>query len=288
MLQLASSLLSDPEIATLKKLQDKLDALSLFEKKTKKAQLLWDAKGSPTYKSTFSGIKANLMSLTVYVETCNYCEHNEATDIEHIYPKSFFPEKTFVWDNYLLACKICNTTYKLDQCLVVSGSGQTIRVNRGHQAPFPQLAFINPRIEDPNQFLYMNTLTWKFDLLANLNPVDIAKAKGTIEILQLNTRSLLTKARKDNAVYIFERLDKLQRILAATDFDEIKQIISPYNHLDISKPLAEMKTNLKASFLADIHKKAHPSVWYWIRKISSKTEPKWIEIFAKFPELVLG
>jgi len=137
MLQLASSLLSDPEIATLKKLQDKLDALSLFEKKIKKAQLLWDAKGSPTYKSTFSGIKANLMSLTVYVETCNYCEHNEATDIEHIYPKSFFPEKTFVWDNYLLACKICNTTYKLDQCLVVSGSGQTIRVNRGHQAPFP-------------------------------------------------------------------------------------------------------------------------------------------------------
>lgn len=43
---------------------------------------------------------------------CAYCEsklqHIHHGDVEHIYPKSLDPAKTFEWKNLTLACEICN------------------------------------------------------------------------------------------------------------------------------------------------------------------------------------
>ncbi|TCR07236.1 HNH endonuclease [Neorhizobium sp. JUb45] len=43
---------------------------------------------------------------------CAYCEaklkHVHHGDVEHIYPKSLDPKKTFKWDNLTLACELCN------------------------------------------------------------------------------------------------------------------------------------------------------------------------------------
>jgi hypothetical protein len=43
---------------------------------------------------------------------CAYCEslfrHVHHGDVEHIYPKSLDPKKTFDWENLTLACEICN------------------------------------------------------------------------------------------------------------------------------------------------------------------------------------
>lgn len=43
---------------------------------------------------------------------CAYCEskilHIHHGDVEHIFPKSLAPEKTFDWENLTLACEICN------------------------------------------------------------------------------------------------------------------------------------------------------------------------------------
>ena len=43
---------------------------------------------------------------------CAYCEskllHIHHGDVEHIYPKSLDPNKTFDWDNLTLACEVCN------------------------------------------------------------------------------------------------------------------------------------------------------------------------------------
>ena len=43
---------------------------------------------------------------------CAYCEskllHIHHGDVEHIYPKSMAPERTFEWENLTLACEICN------------------------------------------------------------------------------------------------------------------------------------------------------------------------------------
>ena len=43
---------------------------------------------------------------------CAYCEskllHIHHGDVEHIYPKSLAPERTFEWSNLTLACEVCN------------------------------------------------------------------------------------------------------------------------------------------------------------------------------------
>ncbi|WP_019898817.1 HNH endonuclease [Methylotenera mobilis] len=43
---------------------------------------------------------------------CAYCEskllHIHHGDVEHIYPKSLDPTKTYDWDNLTLACEVCN------------------------------------------------------------------------------------------------------------------------------------------------------------------------------------
>lgn len=55
-------------------------------------------------------IKTELISETN--GKCAYCEskllHIHHGDVEHIYPKSLDPAKTFEWDNLTLACEICN------------------------------------------------------------------------------------------------------------------------------------------------------------------------------------
>lgn len=43
-------------------------------------------------------------------EWCSYCERAVSPlSLEHIQPKSLYPEKTLSWDNFLLACHHCNS-----------------------------------------------------------------------------------------------------------------------------------------------------------------------------------
>jgi hypothetical protein len=41
-------------------------------------------------------------------ETCMYCEHNEATTVDHFQPRSRHPQGAFEWDNLNYACQPCN------------------------------------------------------------------------------------------------------------------------------------------------------------------------------------
>jgi hypothetical protein len=42
---------------------------------------------------------------------CSFCEKHltQLVEVEHILPKSLHPTLEFAWDNFLLACKTCNT-----------------------------------------------------------------------------------------------------------------------------------------------------------------------------------
>jgi len=52
--------------------------------------------------------------VTMFHGKCAYCEskltHVSYGEIEHFYPKSAYPDKTFTWENLLLSCSICNNT----------------------------------------------------------------------------------------------------------------------------------------------------------------------------------
>lgn len=285
MIQLVSKDLSEAANRQLEALQRIVNDEPTFAARAAKAKLLWTTKGGVAGKSAFSEVLATLESMAVSVELCNYCEHNEGNDIEHIYPKSFFPENAFVWGNYLLACKQCNTGFKLDKCYVITDDDEIVEVNRGVEPLSKSVAFINPRNEDPNKFMLLNLGSFKFEILPDIGVRNEIKAQKTQEILELNTRDTLLESRKNAAIYYYSRLEMLSRVLGVDTVLEIRQILSPYDaKFENNLVLDKLKQNIKEGFRRDIQTHSHPSVWHAVKTIESKVNPQWQALFAKIPE----
>lgn len=191
---------------------------------------------------------------------------------------------TFLWDNYLLACKQCNTAYKLDKCYVLDKNNNVSKVNRGKKPKSKSVCFINPKTEDPSQFIILNLLSFTFELMPHLDKKDRNKAVTTLEILELNTRDTLVHARKSASRHFYEMLDRLRKILQSATIEELELLLTPYDErFDLTQPLGSIKTAILSSYKNYIITYQHPSVWYSIKKIESKVNPKWKALFNEIP-----
>jgi len=287
MIQLESKDLSIETQSRLDNLQREVDLKTTFADKAKEAKRLWGGKkGANAGKVAFEEVTSVLEDMCVSKELCNYCEQNEANDIEHIAPKSFFPESAFVWDNYLLACKQCNSGYKLDKCFVIDAANSTHELARRTQPTVGStIAFINPRVENPNTYMMLNMLSYKFDIHEDLSLIKKHKAEKTLEILKLNERDELIHARKNASKYMYLRLEQLIKIIETNSNQELENILTPDDDVvDTTKSLENNKTIIIASFKKDIQMHQHPSVWYAIKKVQSKVNAKWQKLFEKLPE----
>ena len=293
MIQLATKDISEASQDVLKSLQKAVADETNFTLKAKKAKDLWNSKSSSKLKKKcFNEIKDTLEGMCVSVQICNYCEQSEANDIEHIHPKSFFPNLTFKWTNYLLACKQCNSGEKLDKCYIIDNQNTAHVLPRGIEPLVGPIAFINPRLEDPNKFMLLDLGsngiegTWEYMLVPGLSPLDIHKAKKTIDILNLNSRVPLIHARKNAAIFYFERIDRLVKILETNSMDELRKILTPYDKegINLSLSLDDNKNIIKSGYRRDIQTHQHPSVWYSIKEIQSKIDIQWKNFFVKIPE----
>ena len=119
-------------------------------------------------------------------------------EVEHIQPKDLYPCLVFVWSNYVYACGRCNGG-KNNKFAVVA-ENRLVDVTRKQGAPVvPPVpgapAFLDPRIEDPLDFLDLD-LDGTFSMLARdkLSDIDQERAEFTICTLNLN-RDVLRQAR---------------------------------------------------------------------------------------------
>jgi uncharacterized protein (TIGR02646 family) len=285
MIQLEFKQLDANEQNILTNLQAVVDKETTFEMKASKAADLWETKGSAAGKRSFKVIANTLSEMCVFVNVCNYCEQSEANDIEHIFPKSFFTHSAFLWENYILACKQCNSGHKLDKGFVLDGGNDLVALKRGIEPPFPTIAFINIRTEDPNDFMILNPTTFKFDILDNLSKADYNKADATLSILELNTRSTLLEARKSAARHYYEMLERLIRIKESKSIEELQGVLNPLDDkFDFTKQLEDIKSEIIENFRIYISTYQHPSVWHSIKRIQSHIHPKWKIIFDSIPE----
>jgi uncharacterized protein (TIGR02646 family) len=67
---------------------------------------------TPTEKSRYRHPEIKAVLLNETHGKCAYCEsrlqHIHHGDVEHMYPKSLDPTKTFEWENLTLSCEVCN------------------------------------------------------------------------------------------------------------------------------------------------------------------------------------
>jgi hypothetical protein len=120
----------------------------------------------------------------------------------------------FDWFNYLYACGICNGRKGNHWCILANGTRHTLRrTNAERQAKTyaPPLQgdplFINPREEDPMEFLRVDLLG-TFEITARSKLAEHAKrrANWTIEKLELNLREDLVDARTNHYRMYIDRL----------------------------------------------------------------------------------
>ncbi len=180
--------------------QNKINTEPTYETQIAKAKSSWGKSNQ-----TFDEIKEKLRLMSNNTYRCHYCEDSYADEIEHIYPKDIFPEKTFIWENYLYACGPCNGPKNNKFALLTNGTVNDITPPQikpdnyvYRRPPNDPIALIDPRVEDPFYYLELDIIeTFRFVPHTDRNnPLDILKAEYTIEVLRLNAREYLIQARK--------------------------------------------------------------------------------------------
>jgi uncharacterized protein (TIGR02646 family) len=200
MIRLPETTPSLPARRQLRRWQAELDGLASYGERVEAASATFKARNTPR-NPTFRSVREALTAMCSGAKRCGYCEDSAADEVEHIKPKSLYPELCFAWANYLYACGPCNGP-KGNDFAIFHGPRRTLRnVARARKAPVvPPPAgdpvLIDPRREDPLQFLSLDLLgTFFFLPLADPGTEAFERARYTIQVLRLNTREHLPAAR---------------------------------------------------------------------------------------------
>ncbi|RZK30276.1 MAG: hypothetical protein EOO63_07160 [Hymenobacter sp.] len=252
--------MSATALSELARQQQLIDSQPTFTTQVAKAQTRWKGKeGSQTCKAAFAEIRRALRAMTVSAQACSYCEYSEGEDVEHIYPKSWFPERTFAWDNYLLACKSCNTSFKSNDFAVFhpAGSSTVLRLTSQVAGPVPSTdsVLLNPRAENPLHWL----------------AIDFWAGCAFTQARQIAHRHFITLLRE----YVEAK--------NATTLAQLTAAVNEPSVVDPQQPLPGQRARIMASLRRAIRTHPHPSVWQELQR-QHATMPQATQLFQSAPE----
>ncbi len=274
----------------LQKLQGQIDALPTYKAQVKEAKVLWqNKKKTNPQKAAFNRVEKELQKIAIGDKHyCNYCEANLGTTIEHIYPRGLFPNKTFVWENFLWTCKQCNGKHKVSQFQIFKNTNSSEIINLVKDYSFVRpsnedAVFINPRVENPLDYLQLDLENGLFEI-KETNPDARAykRAFYTIETLQLNARKGLVANRQkayQNYQHLLQQYIDIQK---STSSEALMAIFSLSNNVK-KAPWEEQKKLASLELQTIFSNQAHPSVWKEMqRQVASIPSLK--KLFQQVPE----
>jgi uncharacterized protein (TIGR02646 family) len=192
--------LGEASLVALAELQRLVNDAGDYPARVESARSRWDSqrKGAPP----FDEVRASLDRMCWGERRCHYCEDSVADEIEHFRPKDLYPGHVFDWENYLYACGQCNGP-KGNRFAVFPAAGtEPLVVARARGAAVTEPAggedvLLNPRRDNPLLFFMLDIQdTFLFNPRPNLASRDRARATYTLEVLRLNKRPYLARARR--------------------------------------------------------------------------------------------
>lgn len=203
MIRLPDTNLKASAVTLLAKYQAEIDAIPDYAKRVAAASKEW-GKRNTAKNAAFRDVRKTLETMCCGARRCGYCEDSAADEIDHVRPKSFYPEATFVWENYIYTCGLCNGPKNNQFAVFTDPNGEFSKLQRGPKdtptSPLTgDMVLIHPRQENPLDFLILDLRdTFEFFPLyeQNENAVVWQRADYTINLLTLNTRDYLPKARR--------------------------------------------------------------------------------------------
>ena len=195
MFRIPATNLAAEDAAQLASVQASLDAAGDYAARVAEGKRRWAGKPD----ALFGRLRKMLEGMCSGNIRCIYCEDSRADEIEHMRPKDLYPEAVFVWDNYVLACGPCNGPKNNHFAVIAAGTSVLIDVTRKPRAAVAAPAagvpaLIDPRAEDPLDYLWLDFRTYRFVPNAE-DPSGKLRAKYTIDVLRLNERDDLVRGR---------------------------------------------------------------------------------------------
>ncbi len=246
MIGIASVKLPEDTQATLERWQRLIDAQPTYTAQVHEGKRLFELHRSSV---AFRPVSKALRELCAGARRCHYCEDSAATDIEHIWPKAYYPNLVFQWENYLFGCQRCNRPKSSICDVYLNTTGQRTSIPKyvkEHGGP-PEAGvpvLINPRTEDPMRFMMLDLRDTFFFIPTGLPAtMEWERAKHTIDLLKLNEADVLPEARHEAYENYIARLEKYT----------LRK-----NNGTTAQSLAPIMTSLK--------KMGHPTVWHEMKR----------------------
>lgn len=239
------------EVAAAGDYADQLDA----------AQALFKSRNTER-NAAFRVVRRQLRQMCASPHRCGWCEDSEAGQIDHIRPKALFPEYTFVWENYLGACGVCNNR-KGNRFAILAPNG-LVDITRQRDEPVVRppagpSALIDPRVEDPLTLLELEARrTFRLQPRYGLPKHGRERATYTAALLSLNREALVSARRRV--------------------FADNRELLANYRDLRESGSDTARMERLKVVLL----ERPHPTVW---REMQRQHElPNLVSLFRDIPE----
>jgi uncharacterized protein (TIGR02646 family) len=201
MLKLKDSKL--PHIANdqLRRWQAEIDGEPDYPSRVLRGKKAFSEKNKGTNK-TFGLVRATVRMMAPGASRCAYCEDAYGDEVEHIFPKDFYPNRVFSFENYLGACGPCNGPKGNNFAIFLKETSEVLKLSSDLKPNYGdwfdcEPVLINPRLENPCDFLELDIWgTFHYVPKQKLIKKDKLKAKYTIELLKLNSRDYLLRARR--------------------------------------------------------------------------------------------
>ncbi|HEX4965456.1 MAG TPA: hypothetical protein VF173_31890 [Thermoanaerobaculia bacterium] len=228
--------------------QREIDSLANFADRVAAAKIRFSSRNRSD-NEVFRVVRQTLQDMCSGVCRCMYCEDSLADQVEHFKPKDFYPDLVFVWLNYLYSCGTCNRRKANWFPIFASSTEGVLHLRRLHRVlpepPEPGRAvLINPRQENPLDFLQMDIQeTFRFQPLdPDSGSTRHQRASETIEILGLNSRSVLTQVRGAAfRAYLALLCLYLERRDAGSSPEDLRLVTQALQRLHHATVWAEMK-----------------------------------------------
>lgn len=204
-------------------LQREIDNLPAYKSRVELADKKFNSKPSGLFRRVRDALEISCGDLV----RCGYCEDSCADEVEHVWPKAFFPDKTFLIANYLFACGRCNPT-KGNKFAIWSATGwldlKQQRESLGYiQPPVSQSKFIDPVSENPLDLIWLDLAggSFRFTEIADPGTIEYERADFTITTLRLN-KGVLVRARQNAYSGFVDRMNMyVQRKIAGDSPDQL-------------------------------------------------------------------
>lgn len=266
MIQLTRPPLSPGCLASLAQYQQEIDSLPAYSEQVAQAKAIWPAR---KHNKPFQEVTDALISMCSGARRCHYCEDSAADEIEHFRPKHIFPDRTFVWENYLYACGPCNGPKSNQFAHFTGTAAPRSQVDLETQAlaavPAGDPLLIDPSTENPLDFLLLELNPGPGRTLyfvpRDPDPASESniRASYTIKVLRLN-KPFLCEAREKAYGNYTSRLEScLARHTAGTSQDVLDRMIR------------------------GIQQEQHPTVWKEMQRQQARI-PELADLFSRLPQ----